>query len=106
MCEAEHGLRITQVRRFFHHCRVIEARMKSTKFPNWISEEATFRKLDIAASDAFGERPPKIPRIFHDFIQRNVAAVHSADDFLKGFLPHFEAVIGFGARFFKERERS
>ncbi len=35
-----------------------------------------------------------------------VAAVKNEKDFLKGFLPHFEALVGFGSQFFKERERN
>ena len=60
----------------------------------------------MAAADAFGKMPPKIPEIFHDFIKSNVAAVKNEKDFLKGFLPHFEALVGFGSQYFKERERN
>jgi CRISPR type III-A-associated protein Csm2 len=98
-------LTMHQVRRFFQHCRAIEARLRS-KTSTWAREEASFRKLDVAAADAFGKSNPKIPRIFHDFIQRNVAAVQNEDDFLRGFLPHFEALVGFGSQFLRERERS
>ncbi len=44
--------------------------------------------------------------IFHDFIRHNVAAVKTEKDFLEGFLPHFEALVGFGTPLFRERERS
>ena len=98
-------LTMHQVRRFFQHCRAIEARVRS-KVSTWADEEAAFRKLDVAAADAFGKSNPKIPKIFHDFIERNVAAVRSEEDFLKGFLPHFEALVGFGSQFLKERERN
>lgn len=91
-----------QIRRFFQHCRAIEARLKA-QTSTWGAEQANFYKLDSAAADAFGKSPKKIPKLFHDFIQRNVAAVKSADHFLKGFLPHFEALVGFGSQYLKER---
>ncbi len=94
-----------QVRRFFQHCRAIEAKLRA-KTSTWLAEEATFRLLDAAAADALGKDKPKIPVLFHDFIKLNIAAVKNEKDFLKGFLPHFEALVGFGSQPFKERERN
>jgi CRISPR type III-A-associated protein Csm2 len=105
MSEARPPLTMHQIRRFFQHCRAIEARIRAGT-SSWAAEEAAFRQLDVAAADAFGKSPPKIPELFHDFIKSNVAAVKNEKDFLKGFLPHFEALVGFGSQFFKERERS
>jgi hypothetical protein len=99
------GLTMHQVRRFFQHCRAIEARLRA-RSSTWPAEDTVFRKLDVAAADAVGKSTQKIPRLFHDFIRRNVAAVRSEKDFLKGFLPHFEALVGFGAPFLRERERN
>jgi len=98
-------LTVHQVRRFFQHCRAIEAKLRA-KTSTWAAEEAAFRQLDVAAADAFGKIQPKIPELFHDFIKSNVAAVKNEKDFLKGFLPHFEALVGFGSQYFKERERN
>lgn len=97
-----------QLRRFFQHCRAIEARLKAnpSNLSRWPAEEAGFRKIDAAAADAFGKSRKKIPQLFHDFIQRNVAAVKTETDFLEGFLPHFEALVGFGAQHLGERDRS
>ncbi|MCI0642071.1 MAG: type III-A CRISPR-associated protein Csm2 [Gemmataceae bacterium] len=101
-----------QVRRFFQHCRAIEAKLRAKASTpellnaTWAAEEAAFRLLDVAAADAFAKSPPKIPQLFHDFIKSNVAAVKNEKDFLKGFLPHFEALVGFGAQPFRERERT
>jgi CRISPR/Cas system CSM-associated protein Csm2 small subunit len=105
MSEARPPLTMHQVRRFFQHCRAIEAKIRAGT-STWPAEEAAFRQLDVAAADAFGKSPPKIPELFHDFIKSNVAAVKNEKDFLKGFLPHFEALVGFGSQFFKERERN
>ena len=100
-----------QVRRFFQHCRAIEAKLRANAASGdsmkaaWAAEEAAFRRLDIAAADALAKSPPKIPVLFHDFIQSNVAAVKNEKDFLEGFLPHFEALVGFGTQFFREKDR-
>lgn len=105
MSRATPALTMHQIRRFFQHCRAIEAKVRPGT-STWPTEEAAFRQLDVAAADAFGKSPPKIPELFHDFIKSNVAAVKNEKDFLKGFLPHFEALVGFGTQFFKERERN
>jgi CRISPR type III-A-associated protein Csm2 len=93
-----------QIRRFFQHARALEAQLRARK-KAWPQLEADFCKLDAVAADAAGKSPPKIPPLFHDFIRRNVAAVHSEKDFLQGFLPHFEALVGFGALYLEKSER-
>jgi CRISPR type III-A-associated protein Csm2 len=105
LANADPPLTAHQIRRFFQHCRAIEAKLRA-KTSTWAAEEAAFRQLDVAAADAFGKKPPKIPEMFHEFIKSNVAAVKNEKDFLKGFLPHFEALVGFGSTYFKERERN
>jgi hypothetical protein len=105
MSQTKPPLTMHQIRRFFQHCRTIEAKLRAST-STWAAEEASFRQIDVAAADAFGKSPPKIPELFHDFIKSNVAAVKSEKDFLKGFLPHFEALVGFGSQYFKERERN
>jgi hypothetical protein len=98
---------MNQLRRFFQHCRAIEARLRA-RTSRWEAERTLhFATLDRAAADAFSKS--KIPQMFHDFIQHNVAIVRTEKDFLEGFLPHFEALVGFGSRYFskeKERERN
>jgi CRISPR type III-A-associated protein Csm2 len=90
-----------QVRRYFGHCRAIETRLKSGG-ASWASLWPEVKKLDVAAADGAAKQPPKIPSLFHDFIKRNVDAVKSEKDFLRGFLPHFEALVGFGQAYFKK----
>ena len=102
MAKAKPPLTRNQVRRFFQHCRAIERRMRAST-SNWEAERTLhFAILDRAAADACGKSTPKIPLIFHDFIQHNVAAVRTEKDFLEGFLQHFEALVAFGAKYFKE----
>jgi CRISPR type III-A-associated protein Csm2 len=101
--ECSPSLTNSQLRRFFQHCRAVEARLRG-KTATWREVEAEFRRMDAAAAHAFRKNPKKIPRIFHDFIQHNVKAVVSGEDFLKGLIPHFEAVVGFSAGLLKERD--
>lgn len=98
------SLTIHQVRRYFGHCRAIETRLKSGGAA-WQKLWPEVKKLDVAAADGAAKQPPKIPSLFHDFIRRNVDKIQTKDDFLRGFLPHFEALVGFGQAYFK-KERS
>lgn len=106
MSEGYKPLTTNQLRRFFGHARAIESRLLA-KTASWEEMAADFQRLDVAAADAFHKSDAKIPALFHDFIKRNVASVANEQDFLKGFMPHFEALVGFGTEFFKsERNRS
>jgi len=104
MCSGHPGLTTHQVRRFFGHCRTLETRLKAGG-ASWNTILPEVKKLDIAAADAVAKSQPKIPLLFHDFIRRNVDAIKIEKDFLRGFLPHFEALVGFGQAHFT-RERS
>lgn len=91
-----------QTRRFFNHCREIERRLK-VDGESWHQVSAGFEALCYHAQNAVAAR--KIPREFQDFIDENVKRVGSTEEpekaFLDGFLPHFEALIGFGAAHMK-----
>jgi CRISPR type III-A-associated protein Csm2 len=101
MAKAYPALTSNQLRRFFSHARAIEAELRA-KTATWEEKRADFLKLDFAVSDAFGKKDasgkpaPKVPQLFYDFMRLNVATVRSETDFLKGFMPHFEALVGFG----------
>jgi CRISPR/Cas system CSM-associated protein Csm2 small subunit len=101
-CLVDGNLTNHQMRRFFQHCRAIEALLRS-KRSTWPREHANMMFIDVAAQDAYGKK--KIPAVFHDFIRLNVATTKNEDDFLKGFLPHFEALVGFSSGKLRERER-
>ncbi len=103
MC-ASGSLTIQQIRRYFGHCRSVETKLKATGV-DWAGVLPMIKKLDISAADGVAKQPtPRIPELFHDFIRSNVAAVKSQKDFLQGFIPHFEAVIGFGQAHFKKEK--
>ena len=99
---AKPALTTGQVRRFFNHCRVIERRLVVAN-ESWKRVAASFEMLGCHAQNA--QAAGKIPREFQRFIDENVSRVTSSADpktsFLKGFLPHFEALVGFGAAHLK-----
>ncbi len=99
---ARDDLKMHQLRRFFNYCREIERRLRS-KPGSWEAERPNVVRLSAFAADAAGKK--KIPRSFRDFIDKNVERARSADEFLKGFMPHFEALVGFAALYLKEEKK-
>lgn len=93
-----------QLRRFFNHCRDIERRLEIDG-EDWSEVAARFESLSYHARNATSGK--KVPREFQQFIDENVERVTSSDDsklaFLKGFMPHFEALVGFGSAYMKDR---
>ena len=90
-----------QLRRFYNYCRIIERQLK-VEGRSWEQVAADFEKLVVHAQYARPPRNPKIPREFQEFIDANVERVKAAEGqqreaFLEGFLPHFEALVGFAA---------
>jgi CRISPR type III-A-associated protein Csm2 len=104
MAKAHPPLTAAQLRRFFQHCRRLESRLKMG-LASWEEVRPQVVFLDAAAQDAFGKTPRKIPEVFFDFVRRNTQAVRTEDDFLRGFLPHFEALVGFGSAHVRRQER-
>ena len=108
MASARPALTSNQLRRFFGHSRAVEAQLRAAQnrgdTDGWARLMPLFQKLDVAAADARSKTEAKIPQSFHDFIMLNVRAVHNERDFLEGFLPHFEALVGFGSKYL-DRER-
>lgn len=103
--ESRPKLTTGQMRRFFNHCREIERRLK-VDGESWHQVSAGFESLCYHAQNAQSARPSKIPKEFREFIDKNVNRVVSAEEpemaFLDGFLPHFEALVGFGAAYLRE----
>lgn len=97
------GLTTGQLRRFFNHCRQIERRLR-TGDDNWVQVSAKFEALSSHAQYALSAG--KIPREFMEFIDTNVRRVEAdsnpCEAFLRGFMPHFEALVGFASRHLRE----
>ena len=100
MANASPRLTTGQIRRFFNHCRDIERRLK-VDGESWPQVAADFESLSAHAQYASSGQNRKIPVAFRQFIDSNVNRVTSSEDprvaFLEGFVPHFEALVGFGA---------
>lgn len=85
-----------QLRRFFNHCRRIEQRLQEGN-DSWEQVAASFEMLRCYAYDAC--KSSKIPAGLHAFIDGNVELVAGEGDseraFREGFMPHFEALVGY-----------
>lgn len=93
------GLTTGQLRRFYNYCRSIERRLK-VEGRSWEQVSADFTMLP--AYSQYAQSGGKIPREFQQFVDDNVQRVNAAEEhqraaFLEGFLPHFEALVGFAA---------
>jgi CRISPR type III-A-associated protein Csm2 len=91
-----------QLRRFYNYCRKIEARLRTNQ-GDWGDERVNVAKLSAFAADAAGKRDAKIPESFRKFIDRNVDMVKTQDDFEKGFMEHFQALVGYSAMYLRDR---
>ncbi len=98
---ADAGLTRTQLRRFFQHCRALETRLRS-KQATWRSIAPDVTAIDSKAVASLRRANAAIPELFYDFLVKNVAAIASEKDFLEGFLPHYAAVVGFGAAYIND----
>jgi CRISPR type III-A-associated protein Csm2 len=88
-----------QMRRFYSHIRKAKAKLDATG--NW-----NCVKIDVLSLQSFiaeAKAKKKVPEAFYDFMVRNLEATKNEQDFVKGFLPHFQAVVGFYA-FHKPRD--
>lgn len=83
-----------QLRSFYNHAKKQLQRLQyGTPFAEVHPEVA---RLKAFAADRAG-RANGIPRSFKEFIDRNVDSITSQETFVKGFMPHFEAVVAYCA---------
>lgn len=99
---AQDGLSASQARRFFNHCREIERRLKIQN-ESWELVSADFVKILSFAQYARARNtiPPGFEMFLDQNVQRVIASDNPREAFLQGFIPHFEALIGFGAAHFR-----
>jgi len=100
---ANDNLNMTQLNRFFRHCRRIQFRLKRGE-TTWEQESPEVKLLSAHAADAVGKER-KIPERFRQFIDSNVSRVRTEEDFVKGFMKHFEALMGFASLYAKKAQR-
>ncbi len=90
-----------QLRKFFQHCRLIETKLKTNQ-KKWDEVKILIKKIDIVAAHSYDNYDNrKISKLFYDFLSENVKHIKDERDFLCGFLPHFEALVGFGSLYIK-----
>jgi CRISPR-associated protein Csm2 len=87
-----------QLRKFFNHVKSLERRLYLSDFEK-INKDLKML-LSYATSAAFAS-PPKIPRLFEEFIKRNLASIKDSKTFL-AFVQHFEAIVGFSEKYLKK----
>jgi len=79
-----------QLRRFYGHAKAAENRLRMTG--DWLAVNVDIKKLWAFAAEAKGKK--KIPDTFYAFIDSNIKAIKTSEDFL-AFMQHFEAVVAF-----------
>lgn len=83
-----------QIRKYFDFCRKVEGIFKVKKDFNYVKSELP--KLIYHVNSALNKKQPLVSKEFCVFIEKNVElAVEDKANFVKGFIYHFEAVIGF-----------
>jgi CRISPR type III-A-associated protein Csm2 len=87
----------SQLRRFFNHCTMIRRRLNADTNLRWEKVRGSFLMLASHAAEAKDKDRGKIPLVFYQFITDHVERVKTREDFLRGFMPHFEAIVGFSA---------
>jgi CRISPR type III-A-associated protein Csm2 len=100
---AKDGLNMSQLNRFFRHCRRIQFRLKRKEI-GWDKVRSEVELLCAHAADAYG-KGQKIPESFKRFIDSNVKRIHTEKDFIGGFMKHFEALMGFASLYAKKGQR-
>jgi len=82
----------SQIRKYFDACRLIEGKFKANKDFDYVVSELL--KLVPLMNNAREKK--HISSEFYQFFEKNVnEAIKSSNHFQKGFIPHFESVIGY-----------
>jgi CRISPR-associated protein Csm2 len=87
----KNDLKNHQLRRFYNHVRDAGNKLNMTR--DWLSVNIDVKKLKAFAAEAKGKG--KIQDAFFQFISKNIDCVTDEKSFIKGFLPHFEAVVAY-----------
>jgi len=94
-CFRESKLTRNQLRSFYDHAKKQLQRLGyGTAFGEIHAEIA---RLKAFAADRAARSSNALPAAFKEFIDRNVNAVNDEKSFKNGFMPHFEAVVGYCA---------
>ncbi len=90
------GLTRRQLRVFYDHAM---RQLQRLQYGNEFGEvHPQVVRLKAAAADRAARRTNNIPPSFKEFIDRNIDKVMDKESFIRGFMPHFEAVVAYSAR--------
>jgi len=88
-----------QLRRFYNHVKLLERKLDLTG--NYDAINKDLKMLIPYAVNASNANPPKVPKLFEEFIKKNLGAVGDPKTF-RAFLDHFQAIVGFSERYLKK----
>ncbi len=88
-----------QLRRFYNHVKSLERKLELCGDYNAINKD--LKMLISYAVNASSATPPKVPKLFEEFIRKNLEVVRDQKSF-HAFLEHFQAVVGFSERYLKK----
>jgi CRISPR type III-A-associated protein Csm2 len=83
----------TQLRKYYDYCKNLQGKMQ-LKSVGYEVIRPGFVKLLGHATNALNKSTPLVPRLFVEFVERNVNAVKDADDF-NAFVEHFEMIVAY-----------
>lgn len=81
----------SQLRRFYGHVKTAEKAYSYSKDTKKLINDVSL--ILSFAAEAKGKE--KVPSVFYDFIHKNIQNIKTAKDILKGFIPHFQAVVAY-----------
>lgn len=91
----------SQLRRFYGATMSLKRQAEVDRELSGEAIRARLALLKAQAAYAYGRDPQSIPNELVLFFTRHAAAVADRDDFLCGFVPHFEAVVAYHKVFAK-----
>lgn len=86
----------SQLRKYYDYCKNLQAKMEFKKVGFEVIQPG-FAKLLGHATNASNKSPKLVPRLFVDFVERNINTVKDADDF-NAFVEHFEMIVAYYPR--------
>jgi len=87
-------LKSTQLRKFYNEFKYFEKKLEDKEFNNFNEIKPLIKMMESKAEYASNAKKVRIPLQFKSFIVSNVRKIEDEFDF-KGFLKHFEAILGF-----------
>ncbi|MCX7926524.1 MAG: type III-A CRISPR-associated protein Csm2 [Candidatus Omnitrophica bacterium] len=96
---AKPEMRKHQLRRFYNHIKNLERKLEISNEFDAINND--LKMLISYAVNAASSNPAKVPKIFEEFIRRNLSLVKDAKTF-RGFLQHFQAIVGFSEKYLRK----